>query len=86
MVGPQPAGKAGAVRRCKQLADLDMQEKCEAEYFLARGEECLRLADTNRQIANELQAISDRFMAKAVELDTNREKLLPKPEGRARKD
>jgi hypothetical protein len=39
----------------KQLACFDMQDIGDAEYFLARAEQCLRLADANRQTANELR-------------------------------
>ena len=51
-----------------------MQEPCDAEYFLVRAEQCLRLAEMTRQAANELEAMGNGFMAKAVEFDTKREK------------
>jgi hypothetical protein len=52
-----------------------MEDLCNAEYFLARAEQCLRLAEANRKVAIELEAMGNGFMAKAVEYDTKREKL-----------
>jgi hypothetical protein len=55
-----------------------MQDRGNAEYFIARAEQCLRLAEAIRQTANELEAMGNGLMAKAVEVDTNREKLTSK--------
>ena len=45
-----------------------------ADYFVTKAEECFRLAKLDRNIAKELEAMGHEFMAKAVELDTRREK------------
>lgn len=59
----------------KRISELDMpQTDKDAEDFLARGEQCLRLAEASRQIANELETIGNEFMARAVKADTDRQK------------
>jgi hypothetical protein len=46
----------------------------DAQYFLEKSERFFRMARANRQLADELEALGNDFMAKAVELDTNRDK------------
>ena len=45
-----------------------------AEYLIETADRCTRLAQAGRQIADDLEALRNELMAKAVELDTNREK------------
>jgi hypothetical protein len=44
------------------------------DYLIQTADRCKRLARAGREIAAELEAVSDELMAKAVELDTSREK------------
>jgi len=44
------------------------------EYLIQTADRCNRLAQAGREIADNLEALRDELMAKAVELDTNREK------------
>lgn len=44
------------------------------EYLIQTADRCTRLAQAGRQIADDLEALRNELMAKAVELDTNREK------------
>ncbi|HET7847675.1 MAG TPA: hypothetical protein VFL51_01305 [Pseudolabrys sp.] len=52
------------------------------EYFIAKAEQCFRLAQHLRvevadsAVAQELDAIGNEFLAKAVEIDTERERLM----------
>jgi hypothetical protein len=49
----------------------------DAAYFLEKAEQCFRLsreAELKADIATELEALGYEFMAKAVELDTARDK------------
>jgi hypothetical protein len=43
--------------------------------FFERAEQCFRRSRGDRQIAVELDATGNEFMAKAVELDTKQQKL-----------
>lgn len=45
-----------------------------AEYFLQKADECFRLSLVESDIRPELKAIAYEFLAKAVELETRREK------------
>jgi len=44
------------------------------EYLIKTADRCSRLARVGREIASELEAVSNELMAKAVDLDTTREK------------
>ncbi len=44
------------------------------EYLIETAERCNRLADEGRVLVERLLAISDELMAKAVEIDTTRDK------------
>ena len=44
------------------------------QYLIETADRCIRLARAGREIAIDLEAMSQELMAKAVELDTCREK------------
>ncbi len=44
------------------------------EYLIDTADQCVRLARAGREIAANLEALSNSLMAKAVELDTKRQK------------
>jgi hypothetical protein len=44
------------------------------EYLIATADRCTRLARMGRELAADLEAISNELMAKAVELDTEQAK------------
>jgi len=44
------------------------------EYLVETADNCIRLAREGRGLVDRLEAISHELMAKAVELDTNRDK------------
>ena len=44
------------------------------EYLIETADRCIRLARAGREIADSLEALSNDLMAKAVELDTSRDK------------
>jgi hypothetical protein len=49
----------------------------DANYFLDKAERCFslsRLAGTNREVAAALESMGNEFMAKAVEIDTERDR------------
>lgn len=52
----------------------------EANYFIAKAERCFRLADqirgglSSREAAAELFKIANEFLARAVEIDTRRDR------------
>ena len=49
----------------------------DANYFLDRAERCFRMkemAGGNRELAAELETMANEFMAKAVALDTERDR------------
>jgi len=51
----------------------DIMRKTE-EYLVDTADRCIRLAREGRGLIERLEAISHELMAKAVELDTEREK------------
>ena len=44
------------------------------EYLVETADRCIRLAREGRQLVERLEAISNELMAKAVEIDTARQK------------
>jgi hypothetical protein len=44
------------------------------EYLIETADRCIRLARAGREIAENLEALSNDLMAKAVELDTTKQK------------
>ncbi|HEX3858397.1 MAG TPA: hypothetical protein VHV58_02250 [Pseudolabrys sp.] len=48
-----------------------------AEYLVQTADQCARLARLGREMADGLEAMSNDLMAKAVALDTVREKTEP---------
>ncbi len=44
------------------------------QYLLDAADRCVRLARVGRELAANLESLSDDLMAKAVELDTVRDK------------
>lgn len=44
------------------------------EYLIDTADQCIRLARSGREMAASLEAMSNDLMAKAVELDTTRQK------------
>jgi hypothetical protein len=44
------------------------------EYLIETADKCIRLARAGRELAESLEAMSNDLMAKAVELDTKRDK------------
>jgi hypothetical protein len=44
------------------------------QYLIDTADRCRRLARTGRELAESLEAMSNDLMAKAVELDTDRER------------
>jgi hypothetical protein len=44
------------------------------EYLVETADRCIRLAHEGRHLVERLEAISNELMAKAVELDTKRDK------------
>jgi hypothetical protein len=57
---------------------ITIQKSIDADYFIAKAEECFRLANLDRDVAKELKKMGQEFMAKAVELDTRRDKSVKK--------
>lgn len=49
------------------------------EYLVATADHCIKLAREGRTLINRLETISNELMAKAVELDTNRDKSQKTP-------
>lgn len=49
-----------------------------AEYLIETADRCIRLAREGRELAANLEAMSNELMAKAVALDTTREKIEKK--------
>jgi hypothetical protein len=50
----------------------------DAQYFLEKADQFFRMARANRQIADELESLGNDFMAKAVEVDTKRDRTAKK--------
>lgn len=48
------------------------------DYLIRTADRCKRLAREGREIAADLEAMSNELMAKAVELDTTRDKQQKK--------
>lgn len=49
----------------------------DASYFISKADQCFNLsqmAGANRELAAALQALGHEFLAKAVEIDTERDK------------
>ena len=44
------------------------------EYLIETADRCKRLARAGREVADSLEAISNDLMARAVQLDTTRDK------------
>ena len=44
------------------------------QYLIDTADRCIRLARAGREIAADLEALSNDLMAKAVELDTTRQR------------
>jgi hypothetical protein len=57
-----------------------MPQTSDSEYFIAKADQCFRLAKhirgdhANSEIAAELDAIANEFLARAVEIDTERDR------------
>lgn len=49
------------------------------EYLIDTADQCIRLARAGREMAASLEAMSNDLMAKAVELDTARQKYQKRP-------
>ena len=49
------------------------------QYLIDTADQCIRLARAGREMAADLEAMSNKLMAKAVELDTSRQKAETKP-------
>ncbi len=43
-------------------------------YLIDMADECVQLARAGREMASQLEAMSDKLMAKAVELDTAKQR------------
>jgi hypothetical protein len=57
-----------------------MPQTSDSEYFIAKADQCFRLAkhirgdQAHSAIAAELDAIANEFLARAVEIDTERDR------------
>jgi hypothetical protein len=49
------------------------------QYLIDTADQCTRLARAGREMAASLEAISNDLLAKAVELDTSRDKSEKRP-------
>jgi hypothetical protein len=56
-----------------QIVHGDIMLKTE-EYLIQTADRCIRLAREGRELIQQLEAISNELMAKAVEIDTKRDK------------
>jgi len=54
------------------------------EYLVEAADRCIKLAQEGRGLCDRLMAISEEMMAKAVELDTTRDKQKKPRESGAR--
>lgn len=52
------------------------------EYLVETADRCIRLAREGRELIERLEAISHELMAKAVELDTDRDRKALSGEAR----
>ena len=57
--------------------------KTTEEFLIETADQCKRLACVGRDLAASLETISNELMAKAVELDTSRDKSNNKGSGTA---
>ena len=51
----------------------------DAQYFMDKADDCLRLVRQARDAADQLEAMASEFWAKAVEIDTVRDRKTQKP-------
>ncbi len=51
------------------------------EYLIETADRCIRMAHEGRELVTRLESIGNELMAKAVELDTTRQKTQKKPGG-----
>jgi hypothetical protein len=56
----------------------------DAEYFIEKAEECLRLVRQARENADNLEGLANQLMAKAVEIDTDRQRKSRSNESRSK--
>ena len=64
---------------CKSPANIHGEITLKTEEFLIEtADRCKRLARQGRELAANLETMSNDLMAKAVELDTARDKTEPK--------
>jgi hypothetical protein len=59
--------------KARQIVHGEIMLKTE-EYLIETADKCIRLAREGRSLIERLEAISQELMAKAVELDTARDK------------
>lgn len=50
----------------------------DAQYFMDKADDCLRLVRQARDAADQLEAMASEFWAKAVEIDTERDRKAQK--------
>jgi hypothetical protein len=50
----------------------------DAQYFMDKADDCLRLVRQAREAADRLEAMASEFWAKAVEIDTERDRKAVK--------
>jgi hypothetical protein len=46
----------------------------DADYFVEKAEDCLRLVRLARENAESLEGLANEFLAKAVEIETDRQR------------
>jgi hypothetical protein len=46
----------------------------DAQYFMDKADDCLRLVRQAREAADQLETMASEFWAKAVEIDTDRDR------------
>jgi hypothetical protein len=72
--------RSANIRICRKLRPA----MPDADYFIEKADQCLilsKMAGSDRELARMLRAMADEFMAKAVEIDTEREKNSKAPCG-----
>ena len=50
----------------------------DAQYFMDKADDCLRLVRQAREAADQLEAMASEFWAKAVEIDTEHDRKAGK--------
>jgi hypothetical protein len=50
----------------------------DAQYFMDKADDCLRLVRQAREAADQLETMASEFWAKAVEIDTDRDRKARK--------